>query len=1236
MRILAIRGRNLASLEGDFAVDFTAEPLESAGIFAITGPTGAGKSTLLDAMCLALFNRLPRLAYATGGQVGAEGGEAISASDQRAVLRHRAGEGYAEVDFIGRDQVRYRARWTVRRARGKADGALQNIGQEFSNLDTGDRIGGTRTETLEAIRDRVGLTAEQFTRAVMLAQGEFDAFVRADANDRAALLEKLTGTGIYAQLGVAAKRKADGLRVGLAQIEQRIADQRGLDDVARADAEGKLAEARAMLALAGEELARFERERQWHTTAAGLAERVAATQTALATARAAQAEAGPRREALLRRRTATAFVAEWKAAEDAKTKAARGAEHVTKLEAELRHAQAEAERLATAEQEASNALRRAEAALESARPVLEQARALDGEIDSIAAELAPLEVAKDALTADLDRAESDWEAAEQQRRDGEAELAALGEWIAANEARRALALRDEALTSDLAEQAALTEQALRVSMDAKVVATEVVDCSKARAEAEQTAAAAAGAHAAAQAQLEQAQTTMPLPQALEAATRRRDALAAVEPKLDAVENHGARVAQLEREAAQITLDRERETEALGRDRSEAGKIEADLPQIRARLDEARRSSALSEAAADEAAVRLRATLLPGEPCPVCGSHEHEVDAVTALIEGRVADDLARVGALDEDVRKQERRMAVLADREAATGQRIAGLEAQAQRSAKALTEAHAGRTTARAALEVATAAANLGLGADLAEFRATLAQRLTEADAYRTSLEGARQAFEDARAEAERHRAARDHDDAVRLAALEAERDAMSREADLARRLADLSDRRDRLGAALDAELSLHFDWAGARDPQENLARLVREWRTYEAEHKTAAAAMPEFIQAVHAADLARTQIRAARDQAEASVAKFGERHQCLTDQRAPLLGGEATAVVSRRLDEALRIAATTSEAARTTASSAHAAYAAAEASLQSRRETQSADEIEAGRRLSELSAKLDGMGLTSEAVAAEAHCEEGSLAAEQKALELLDEAVTRAEAEHAARAQDHASHIATDVPDLLPDALAVALANAEAEQAQAREIEGEAALVIRQDDAARAATAVLRAEHADRQAEAQVWLRLDALIGDSTGNKFRRFAQGLTLDRLLGHANVRLAELKPRYELQRGAGGDMLVQVIDHDLAGEVRGLHNLSGGERFLVSLALALGLSEMSTGQGLRIESLFIDEGFGALDSASLGAAIAMLEQLHATGRRVGVISHIEEVKERIPVKIAVTPVARGRSVVEVLAE
>ncbi len=114
-----------------------------------------------------------------------------------------------------------------------------------------------------------------------------------------------------------------------------------------------------------------------------------------------------------------------------------------------------------------------------------------------------------------------------------------------------------------------------------------------------------------------------------------------------------------------------------------------------------------------------------------------------------------------------------------------------------------------------------------------------------------------------------------------------------------------------------------------------------------------------------------------------------------------------------------------------------------------------------------------------------------------------------------------------------------------------------------------------------------------------------------------------------------MLIQVVDNDMGGEVRGLQNLSGGERFLVSLALALGLAEMSSASGVRIESLFIDEGFGALDPASLGQAVALLEHLQASGRRVGVISHVEELKERIPVKIQVVPVSRGTSVLEIVS-
>lgn len=112
MKILAIRGRNLASLEGDFEIDFTVEPLLSAGIFAISGPTGAGKSTLLDAMCLALFARTPRTDQAKENNVKLQdvSNEQLSQSDPRFLLRRGTASGFAEVDFMALNGHRYRTR----------------------------------------------------------------------------------------------------------------------------------------------------------------------------------------------------------------------------------------------------------------------------------------------------------------------------------------------------------------------------------------------------------------------------------------------------------------------------------------------------------------------------------------------------------------------------------------------------------------------------------------------------------------------------------------------------------------------------------------------------------------------------------------------------------------------------------------------------------------------------------------------------------------------------------------------------------------------------------------------------------------------------------------------------------------------------------------------------------------------------------------------------------------------
>ena len=163
-------------------------------------------------------------------------------------------------------------------------------------------------------------------------------------------------------------------------------------------------------------------------------------------------------------------------------------------------------------------------------------------------------------------------------------------------------------------------------------------------------------------------------------------------------------------------------------------------------------------------------------------------------------------------------------------------------------------------------------------------------------------------------------------------------------------------------------------------------------------------------------------------------------------------------------------------------------------------------------------------------------------------------------------------------------------------------------------------------------WAKLNEIIGSADGKKFRQLAQEYTLDVLLSYANVHLEVLSKRYVLQR-IPNSLGLQVIDRDMGDEVRTVYSLSGGESFLVSLALALGLASLSSSR-MKVESLFIDEGFGSLDSTTLNIAMDALERLHNQGRKVGVISHVQEMTERIPVQIKVSKQQSGKSKVEVV--
>ena len=189
----------------------------------------------------------------------------------------------------------------------------------------------------------------------------------------------------------------------------------------------------------------------------------------------------------------------------------------------------------------------------------------------------------------------------------------------------------------------------------------------------------------------------------------------------------------------------------------------------------------------------------------------------------------------------------------------------------------------------------------------------------------------------------------------------------------------------------------------------------------------------------------------------------------------------------------------------------------------------------------------------------------------------------------------------------------------------------LENDGRLQAKFAEIQQKIADQAKEWQRWANLGKLIGSASGETFRTFAQSLTLRKLVELANRHLESLNPRYLIE--AKEDLELDIIDLYQANHVRSMKTLSGGESFLVSLALALGLSDLASKKA-NIGSLFIDEGFGTLDSQTLDIAIATLEALQARGKMIGIISHVETLKERISTQIRVKKGAGGVSKLEIV--
>ncbi|MDE6483269.1 MAG: AAA family ATPase [Rikenellaceae bacterium] len=376
MKIEVIRGRNLASLEGDFEIDFTAEPLRSAGIYTITGRTGSGKSTILDAVCLALFDQTPR------GRIGenVKVYDGISLRDGRMIMRKGCADCYAEVDFVSLGGERYRARWSCRRARGRIDGALRDSETTLRNLTDERDEPGRKREILARISELIGLTFDQFTRAVMLAQGDFATFLRAGQKEKAELLEKLTGTDIYSRISAAIYQHCRTTEQELHILDEQMRDITLLADEqseALASEERETVSAIEAInknrSLAAEKLRWIERRR-------GLDAEIADAQKELTTATEAVAGAAERYRLIERIESVQEIRDPFNMLRQAHEQLRAGEEAIRDNDTAMRNIEAEMPSAAEKERRCAEASEAREKECERLKPEIDEARTADNDI----------------------------------------------------------------------------------------------------------------------------------------------------------------------------------------------------------------------------------------------------------------------------------------------------------------------------------------------------------------------------------------------------------------------------------------------------------------------------------------------------------------------------------------------------------------------------------------------------------------------------------------------------------------------------------------------------------------------------------------------------------------------------------------------------------------------------------------------------------------------------------------